>query len=153
MAKNRARVIDADVIEVVLVLLREWTGKLTWDALIARIKKSIGVEYTRQALANHERLAHEFSLRKLSLKKEAGRPLPTDSRIAALLKTIDRLQAENELFATECNNYRAMFIVWTSNAVKRAITEKQMRAPLPPALRPSSDDQGPTFRPKINGKA
>jgi hypothetical protein len=140
VAKNRARIIDADVIEVVLVLLNEWSGKLTWNALIAQIRKNIGVEYTRQALANHRELSREFSLRKLSLKKEVGRPIPADNRLAVMLKTIERLQSEKEMLSTECNNYRAMFVVWTSNAVKRGITEKQMNAPLQPAMRPSSDD-------------
>lgn len=152
MPKSRARAIDDDVIEVVVELLQQWSGKLTWELLIARIKQSIRVEYTRQALSKHEKLAREFSLRKRTLQKEAGRPAPSDSRIDTLQKTLARLQRENELLSIECNNYRAMFLVWTANAIKKGLTEKVMSAPLLSAMRPSSDDKGPAFRPKAVGK-
>jgi hypothetical protein len=152
MPKTRARAIDVDVIEVVVELLKQWSGKLTWDLLIARIKQSIRVEYTRQALSNHEQLAREFSLRKLSLQMEGGRPAPSDSRIDELQKSVVRLKAENELLRTECNNYRAMFLVWTSNAIKSGLTEKMLNAPLVAAMRPSSDDQVASFKPRAKGK-
>ncbi len=152
MAKTRARAIDGDVIEVVLELLKEWSGKLTWDLLIDRIKQGIGVEYTRQALSNHDQLAREFALRKLSLQKERGQPAPSENRIDVLQKSVARLTAENELLKMECNNYRAMFLVWTANAQKKGVTEKMLNAPLLPAMRPSSDDAGPAFRPKAKGK-
>jgi hypothetical protein len=149
MAKIRARVIDDDVIEVVLELLKNWTGKLTWDLLILQIKQGIGVLYTRQALSAHEALARAFTSRKLSLRKEAEQPAPLDNRVDTLQKTVARLKAENELLKTECNNYRAMFIVWTANAVKKGITEKMLSAPLLPAMRPSTDDREPSFRPAV----
>lgn len=152
MAKSRARAIDSDVIEVVSELLREWNGKLTWDLLVKRIRDSIGIEYTRQALDKHEQIAREFSLRKSSLRKESGRPAPSNTQIDALQKKIDRLTAENELLTIECNNYRAMFVVWTANAVKKGLTEKMLNEPLLAANRPSSDDQPPAFRKNAKGK-
>lgn len=146
MPKSRARAIDDNVIEVVHELLRMWSGKLTWDLLIDHINQGIGVKYTRQALSNH--VAREFRMRKLSLQEEAGQPTPSENRIDELQKTIARLTAENEVLKTECNNYRAMFYVWTANAVKKGLTEKMLNAPLLPAMRPSSDDEEPAFKPK-----
>lgn len=145
MAKSRARVIDNDVIEVVQEILSDWTGKLTWNLLIAAIKKGIGAEYTRQALANHEKITQEFNLRKRSLQLEAGRPVPADSRVDALQKRLDGLQAENERLIIECNNYRAKFFVWVHNAGKHGLSEKKLNEPLPHSMRGSTDDIVPVY--------
>lgn len=145
MPKNRARIIDENVIEVVLHVLANWSGKLTWDLLIDKIKLGIGVEYTRQALANHEEISREFALRKRSLQLEAGRPEPTDSRIGELQKTIDRLQAENEQLSLENNNYRALFYAWTHNAKKLGLNEHMLSNPLPPTMRVSTEDKKPVY--------
>lgn len=139
MAKPRGRVIDDGVIEVIEHLLDKWTGKLTWDLLIAAVKAAIATEYTRQALLNHMRIAEAFSLRKISLAKEQGRPEPQDARTQALLKTIDTLKAENIRLENECAGYRAKFVRWTQNAVIKGLTEAQLDAPLPPAARDSTD--------------
>ncbi|MBA5686081.1 hypothetical protein [Rugamonas apoptosis] len=141
MAKPRGRVIDETVIEVVEHLLDKWTGKLTWDLLIAAIKAAIATEYTRQALLNHPRIAQAFSTRKLSLAKEQGRPQPQDARTLGLLKTIDTLKAENARLMNECVGYRAKFIRWTHNASAKGFTEAQLDVPLPPSLRDSTDDK------------
>jgi hypothetical protein len=145
MPKSRARAIDGDIIEVVQDVLTNWSGKLTWDLLIAKIKRGIGVEYTRQALAGHEQISREFSLRKRSLQLEAGRPAPADSRVEAFQKTIDRLKAENEQLALECNNYRALFVLWTHNARKHGLTERMLNAQLSPTMRVSTDDKKPIY--------
>jgi len=145
MAKSRAPVISDDVIEVVLEILNAWSGKLTWDLLIAAIKKGIGFNYTRQALFNHEIIAKEFNLRKRTLKSEAGRPTPEDSRVDALQRQIDRLEAEKEQLNAECNNYRAMYLVWVHNAMKHRISEQELNEPLPPSQQQSTDYVVPIY--------
>jgi len=145
MVKSRARAIDDDVIEVVQEILGAWSGKLTWDLLIVAIKKGIGVEYTRQALANHKQITKEFTLRKRALQLGVGRPLPEDRRVETLQRTVDRLKAENEQLTVECNNYRAQFLVWVHNAGKHGLSEKKLNEPLPPSMRESTDDRLPVF--------
>ena len=140
MAKPRGRVIDDNVIEVIEHILDQWTGKLTWDLLIAAIKASIATKYTRQALSNHERIAKAFSLRKISVAKEQGRSEPKDARVAALMKTIETLKAENARLENECVGYRAMFIRWTQNALtQKGLTSEMLNKELPPAGRKSTE--------------
>lgn len=140
MAKPRGRVIDERVIEVIEHILDSWTGKLTWDLLIAAIKASIATEYTRQALLNHERIAEAFSLRKTSLAKEHGRPEPKDARTQGLLKTIETLKIQNARLDNECKGYRAKFIRWTQNALTKGMTEEQLDADLPPVARKATEE-------------
>lgn len=148
MVKSRAPVINEDVIEVVTEILNTWSGKLTWDLLIAAIKKGIGYQYTRQALAGHKKIVEEFTLRKRALQFAAGRPAPVDGRTNTLQKKIDSLKAENELLIRECNNYRAMFIVWSHNAAKNRLSEEILNLPLPPSQQLSTDDVVPLYDPK-----
>lgn len=140
MGKPRGRIIDEDVIEVINYILDRWTGKLTWDLLITAIKASIATEYTRQALAGHERIATAFSLRKTTLSKAAGRPTSGDARIDALMKTIDTLKAENIRLNTEGEKYRAKFIRWTQNAQMRGLTAEQLDLGLPPVHRGATEE-------------
>ena len=135
MGKARGRVIDEDVMEVVLHILDKWKGRLTWDALIVAIKASIATEYTRQALSKHEKIASAFVLRKASLASEECRPASKDVRVNVLQDKLDELKAENVRLTAECNAYRAQFIRWTSNALKRNITFDQLDAPLTPVHR------------------
>lgn len=127
--------IDEDVMEVVLHILDKWKGRLTWDALIVAIKASIATEYTRQALSKHEKIASAFVLRKASLASEECRPASKDVRVNVLQDKLDELKAENVRLTAECNAYRAQFIRWTSNALKRNITFDQLDAPLTPVHR------------------
>jgi len=135
VGKARGRVIDEDVMEVVLHILDKWKGRLTWDALIVAIKASIATEYTRQALSKHEKIASAFVLRKASLASEECRPASKDVRVNVLQDKLDELKAENVRLTAECNAYRAQFIRWTSNALKRNITFDQLDAPLTPVHR------------------
>jgi hypothetical protein len=136
VVKRRARIIDEDVIEVVLHILDGWKGKLTWDLLIAAVKASISADYTRQALSGHTRIADAFVLRKRGLAKEVGKIPSGDARTNGYLETISRLKAENQRLASEVNNYREMFIRWTFNAQKMNLTAADLNSPL---LRPERD--------------
>ena len=130
MSKPRGRVIDENVIEVILHILDGWRGTLTWNALIAAIKASIATKYTRQALAAHQRIARAFVVRKGELAKEKGRPVSKDARVNALTDTVSRLKAENTRLQAEVNNYREMFIRWTKNANMKGLTSEMLNAPL-----------------------
>ncbi|MBB3222116.1 hypothetical protein [Pseudoduganella umbonata] len=140
MAKNRARTIDNNIIEVIDEILRQWSGKLSWDLLRAAIKDGIGVDYTRQALANHKHIVDAFNIRKRALQIEAGRPISVVNDVAELQKKIAQLEAKNEMLALECKNYRAMFFVWVKNAEKEGISERKLNEPLSPSQQQSTDD-------------
>lgn len=140
MAKNRARTIDNNIIEVIDEILSQWSGKLSWDLLRAAIKNGIGVDYTRQALANHKHIVDAFNIRKRALQIEAGRPISVVNDVAELQKKIAQLESKNEMLALECKNYRAMFFVWVKNAEKEGISERKLNEPLSPSQQQSTDD-------------
>lgn len=140
MVKRRARVIDEDIIEVVLHILDGWKGKLSWELLIAAIKASISAEYTRQALSGHQRIAEAFRLRKQVLAKDGGTRYSVDAQTSGYLETIARLNAANQRLEAEINNYREMFIRWTTNAHKKNLTAEFLNTPMSPPLRCSSDE-------------
>lgn len=130
MSKRRARAIDQEITTVVIQILDDWSGKLTWNGLIAAIKASTSIEYTRQALANHKQIADAFVLRKASLSRSAGRPTSSNNRVNTLTDAVDRLTVENEKLRAELNEYRDMFIRWTANAQKRGLTSEVLNEPL-----------------------
>lgn len=141
MAKARGRIIDETVIEVIEHILDQWTGKLTWDLLIAAIKASIATEYTSVGLRNHERILQAYTERKESLRnKEQGRKPLADARTEGLWKDIETLEAENARLKRSCQEYRAMFIRWTQNALIKGLTAEDLNKPLPPAQREASEE-------------
>lgn len=140
MVKSRGRVIDEDVIEVILHILDNWRGKLSWDLLIIAIKASIATTYTRQALSNHERIATAFALRKISVAKNEGRSGTGDIRIDSMLSNIEALKAENTRLKNECERYRAQFIRWVHNAQKKNFTYEQLDLALPPVHRDKTSE-------------
>ena len=153
MVKRRARVIDEDIIEVVLHILDTWKGKLTWDLLIAAVKASISADYTRQALSGHKRISQAFVLRKKELAKEAGKLPSGDARINGYLETISRLKTENQRLAAEVNNYREQFIRWTLNAQKKNLTSEFLNSPMLPTLRDSTEEGLPAEKEKDGKRA
>lgn len=141
MVKRRARVIDDDVIEVVLHILDGWKGKLTWELLIAAIKASISAHYTRQALSGHTRISEAFVLRKKGLAKEVGKLPSGDARTNGYLETIARLKVANQRLEAEVNNYREMFIRWTFNAQGKNLTAEFLNRPMLPPDRNATKEK------------
>lgn len=130
MPRPRGRVIDDDVTEVILHILDSWNGKLTWDTLIKAVKASISTEYTRQALAGHERIANAFALRKRHLANATEKPLSGNKQVNFLRETAARLEAENARLKAEVNNYREMFLRWVANAHQKGLTSELLDRPL-----------------------
>jgi hypothetical protein len=128
-------VIDEDVIEVILHILDNWKGKLSWDTLIDAIKASISTQYTRQALSRHERIASAFSLRKNSPDRDSAQRTSGDPRIEGYVAKIATLEAENARLSSEGERYRAQFIRWTNNAQRKNLTFEDLNKPLPPVNR------------------
>jgi len=140
MGKRRARAIDKEITAVVIQMLDDWSGKLTWDRLIAAIKASTSIEYTRQALANHKQIADAFVVRKATLANSAGRPVSSNSRVNTLTDAVGRLTVENARLSRELNEYREMFIRWTANAQKNGLTSEVLNKPLLKPLRGQTNE-------------
>ncbi|MEM5332306.1 hypothetical protein VSR34_38410, partial [Paraburkholderia sp. JHI2823] len=67
MTRVREKNLDDTVVATIVGVLDGWSGRLTWDALIAAVKRRAGLSYTRQTLYSHERIRLAFAVRKKAL--------------------------------------------------------------------------------------
>lgn len=133
MRKSRAPDLTEERIQVVLDTLDGWTGKLTWDLLIAAVAKATGITYSRFTFAEYPQIANAFGLKKAGVRAaEKGKPAtPRDERVRAALEQAqryrdkaDRLEMENQLLLEQ-------FVTWATNAERKGVTVAMLNAPLP----------------------
>lgn len=136
---SRAPNLSADAIESVVEVLDGWSGKLTWDRLIAALEAKLRATYTRQALSNHARIADAFDQRKKALrgaggeKKQPLKDLSPEMMIA--MQRIERLEAESARLSAENERLLVQFSVWLYNAEMRGLTKEQLSATMPATLK------------------
>jgi len=132
MRKQRAPDLTEATISVVVDLLDGWTGKLTWDLLIAEVLRLTGFEYSRFTFAEYPRIANAFAVKKkkLSGTLASGPRTPRDGQILAAMDEADRfkekaarLERENELLLEQ-------FLTWAVNAERYGVTIEKLNAPL-----------------------
>lgn len=121
---------EARILEVVR-LLDGWTGKLTWDGLIARIAEQTKSTYTRQALDRHPRIKLAFQATKERLADQPLKEGLTKAEEQRRLANYDRLVSENLRLERENNALLEQFARWAYNATLRGLTEDQLNAALP----------------------
>ncbi|MCY1420407.1 hypothetical protein D3C76_457020 [compost metagenome] len=80
------------------VILTRWTGKLTWDALVAKVHLELGIKITRQTLCTYIGISTSYKNRKAQLR---GVTPSLYTRITAsdvkLVEQIEHLKAEVEV--------------------------------------------------------
>lgn len=117
---------------MVLDLLDGWSGKLTWDLLIAKLLQVTGFEYSRFTFADYPRIADAFAVKKKSLSGTLprGPRTPRDEKIQAaqdearrFKEKAERLERENELLLEQ-------FQTWAVNAERYGVTIAKLNAPL-----------------------
>lgn len=140
MTVKRAKNLDDQSIEAIVRVLDGWSGKLSWELLIAAIALRTRCTYTRQALHRHERIRMAFQLRKEALSAlldKPRRPLEKLSRveISAVLERSERLAVENARLKRENEQLLSQFVTWAYNAHTRGLTEELLNRPLPPVDR------------------
>ncbi|UDF35984.1 UNVERIFIED_ORG: hypothetical protein LHJ69_02630 [Shinella sp. XGS7] len=132
MRKPRAPDLTEATISKVLDLLDGWTGKLTWDLLIAKVAEVTGYEYSRFTFAEYPRLANAFAVKKkvVSGTLTRGPRTTRDGQIQAALdkakrfeEKANRLERENELLLEQ-------FQTWAVNAERHGVTIDKLNAPL-----------------------
>lgn len=136
---TRAPNISPADIETVVGVLDGWTGKLTWDRLIAVLEAKLRATYTRQALSNHARIADAFDGRKKALRGQEsfGKATPKDTspEMQVALRRLERVEAENLRLAAENERLLVQFTLWLYNAEMRGLTKDQLSAPMPRSLK------------------
>ncbi|TXH00033.1 MAG: hypothetical protein E6R08_00945 [Nevskiaceae bacterium] len=133
MRKARAPDLTPATIELVLDLLDGWDEKLTWDLLIARVKKETGHEYSRFTFAEYPRIADAFAMKK---RYVAGRPqlgpgTPKDDKVRAALAQAERYRQKAERLQGENDALIEQFVTWLTNAERYGVTLEKLNAPLP----------------------
>ncbi len=133
MRKSRAPDLTDERIAIVLELLDEWRGKLTWELLLDAVEKKTGHRYSRFTFAEYPEIANAFTFKKNTLRGSLSRErsAPKDEQIRAVLAQVDRyrqkaerLQAENQLLVEQ-------FVTWAINAERKGVTMDMLNAPLP----------------------
>lgn len=133
---------DESIGEIVDVIDRWPSPKLTWDLLIQEIKKRLKTEYTRQALFKHERILRTYQDRKkvLAMDPDKVMPIGTGNKILdEALERIKHLNVKVERLESENNRLLEQFILWRYNASVKGITMDYLSQPLPNPIDSSTD--------------
>ena len=133
MRKARAPDLTDERIQAVLDVLDGWKGKLTWDLLIAAVKTSTGITYSRFTFADYPEIANAFALKKDVLRGAwSGEPAtPRDMRVRSSLDKADRLKAKVERLTLENQLLKEQFVTWAHNAERKGVTLTVLNTPLP----------------------
>lgn len=133
MRKARAPDLTDERILAVLDVLDGWKGKLTWDLLIAAVKDSTGITYSRFTFADYPEIANAFALKKEVLRGAwSGEPAtPRDVRVRSSLDKADRLKAKVERLSLENQLLKEQFVIWAHNAERKGVTLMMLNTPLP----------------------
>lgn len=133
MKKTRAPDLTTERIEVVLAALDSWKGKLTWDLLIAAVKESTGITYSRFTFSDYPEIANAFALKKDALRGtwSATPSTPRDERVRAALEQASRLQGKVDRLTQENRLLKEQFVTWALNAERKGVTIMMLNAPLP----------------------
>ncbi len=133
MKKTRAPDLTDERIQAVLAALDGWKGKLTWDLIIAAIKESTGITYSRFTFSGYSDIANAFALKKEALRGtwSGGSATPRDERVRAALDQVDRLKAKAERLTQENQLLKEQFVTWAHNTERKGVTIMMLNAPLP----------------------
>lgn len=133
MKKERAPDLTDERIQTVLTALDDWKGKLTWDLLIATVKESTNITYSRFTFSGYPEIANAFALKKDALRGtwSNGAATPRDERVRAALEQVERLKAKAARLSQENQLLKEQFVTWAHNAERKGVTIMMLNAPLP----------------------
>lgn len=147
MAKQPVKITnlsDNDVLTIVEII-DAWprADKLTWEALVKRIRAALRKTWTRQALSRHVRIAEAYKLRKKSLRGAVpygpdDEDVPEELKVA--LAYIDRLENETRRLKHENSQLLEQFEIWAYNAEAQGLIHVLHR-PLPRVDKQSTRDE------------
>ena len=123
---RRAPTLDARRIDLVVGVIREWQGRLTWEALCAAVERKTGDLYTRQALNNHVPIRAAYEAYR-------ARPAPSqaEKHLSATERRVRTLQAEVLELQKVRDALLEKFVRWAYNAALRGLDEIFLDRPLP----------------------
>jgi len=121
-----------ELVEQVVEIINDWSGKLTWPLIVAAVERNLGWKYTRQTLAKNDDIKDAFLVKKEQLSGEGYAPAYyTPREMKKALDRLDRLEAENKILKRRVKAQAAQLMQWAYNAGIEGITEDKLNAPLP----------------------
>lgn len=102
------------------VMLTRWTGKLTWEALVARVELELGLKTTRQTLCSYAGIAACYKTCKAQLR--GATPALYTKITASDVKLIERIEGlEAEIKVLTRNNDEQLRMIERMLANARAM--------------------------------
>lgn len=104
---------------IILSILDEWTGKLTWPAFAEVIAARLNEPHVgRHALLKYKIIVDEFNQRKAALKISNEKVQEVDFNQEWANSEILRLQAENDRLHRQVSAFQEQFVRWQLNLMK-----------------------------------
>lgn len=109
------------------VMLTKWTGKLTWDALVARVDLELGLMTTRQTLCTYAGISSCYKKRKAQLR--GATPALYTKITASEVKLVERIERlEADVAVLEKNNAEQLRMIERMLANAKSIPNLDLRA-------------------------
>ena len=118
-------------LEDIIMLIKTWEGKLTWDLLCSKVSELLNVKsIERQSLANYPDIQESFSKQKQKIKEKAKANPEPNITMDYLQKQVNNLKAQVQRLEEINERYRQQFIVWQYNAYMHGMTQDTLNKPL-----------------------
>ena len=121
--------ITEENLEDIIMLIKTWEGKLTWNLLCSKVSELLNVKsIERQSLANYPDIQEAFSKQKIKEKAKAN---PEQNvTMDYLQKQVKNLKAQVQRLEEINERYKQQFIVWQYNAYMHGMTQDTLNKPL-----------------------
>ena len=123
--------ITEENLEDIIMLIKTWEGKLTWNLLCSKVSELLNIKsIERQSLANYPDIQEEFSKQKQKLKEKAKANPEPNVTMDYLQKQVKNLKAQVQRLEEINERYKQQFIVWQYNAYMHGMTQVTLNKPL-----------------------
>ena len=123
--------ITEENLEDIIMMIKTWEGKLTWDLLCSKVSELLNVKsIERQSLANYPDIQKAFSKQKQKIKEKAKANPEQNVTMDYLQKQVKNLKAQVQRLEEINERYKQQFIVWQYNAYMHGMTQDTLNKPL-----------------------
>ncbi|WP_133987108.1 hypothetical protein [Pseudodesulfovibrio indicus] len=128
--------LDEKLVNKIVYIIDEWTGKLTWPLIVEAVERSLGWRYSRQTLSKYSGIKDAYYRKKDQLSGEEFEPVYyTPRQMKKVLDRLERLEKENSRMKKQIEILTGQLAQWAYNANVRGVTKADLDVPLPPVNR------------------
>nr|WP_287410224.1 hypothetical protein [Pseudodesulfovibrio sp.] len=125
-----------DRIKAIVSVINDLTGKITWDNIVEKSARSIGIKYSRQTLQKYDDIKSAYYAKKDHNSESQGHKISFSPQ--EMKKKQDRISAledENAKLKLMVSTQAAQLVKWAYNAASRNLTKADLEKPMPPTER------------------